>query len=182
MAKCLSILTDAICTLRFAPESAKMSAMVMQTDSLLSLKDDMIAFIEGHGMFRFKGYVDESIATVPWDDEENPDSWKDFVEAAKAAGALFLTMSESALEKDDIDLLVEQMEDQDYPDPDKNDLEEAEELQRYVGKVGYIQLGFAHQGVMFLHESATPWYERFQELVERVEALGAIMLEDDAGE
>jgi hypothetical protein len=91
-------------------------------------------------------------------------------------------MSESSLEKEDIELLVEQIEDQDYPDPDKHDIEEAEELERYVGKVGYIQLGFAHQGVMFLHESTTPWYERFQELVERVETLGAIMLEDDASE
>ena len=63
----------------------------MQTNSLLTLKDDMIAFIEGHGMFRFKGYVDENVPTVSWDDDENPDSWKDFVEAAKAAGAQFLT-------------------------------------------------------------------------------------------
>jgi hypothetical protein len=27
-------------------------------DDLSSLKDDMIAFIEGHGMRRFHGYVD----------------------------------------------------------------------------------------------------------------------------
>jgi hypothetical protein len=154
----------------------------MPTDSLLTLKDDMIAFIEGHGMFRFKGYVDESVPTVSWDDEENPDSWKDFVEAAKAAGALFVTMSDAVLEKDDLELLVEQMEDQDYPDPSSQDIEEAEDMQRYVGKVGYVQLGFAHQGVMFLHETATPWYERFQTLVERVETLGGIMLEDEPGE
>ncbi len=156
--------------------------MVMQTDSLVSLKDDMIAFIEGHGMFRFKGYVDESIATVSWDDEENPDSWKDFVEAAKAAGALFVTMSDAVLEPEDLELLVEQIEDQDYPDPSSHDIEEADELEKYIGKVGYVQLGFAHHGVMFLHESTTPWYERFQTLVERVEALGDIVIEDEPGE
>lgn len=156
--------------------------MVLQTDSLLTHKDDMIAFIEGHGMFRFKGYVDESVPTVSWEDDDNPDSWKDFVEAAKAAGALFVTMSHAELERDDIELLVEQLEDQEYPEPDKHDIEEAEELERYVGKVGYIQLGFAHQGVMFLHESTTTWYERFQSLVERVEALGDIVIEDERGE
>jgi hypothetical protein len=156
--------------------------MPLSQDSLVSLKDDMIAFIEGHGMFRFKGYVDEGVPTVSWDDEDNPDSWKDFVEAAKAAGALFLTMSDAALEKEDLELLVEQIEDQDYPDVDNHDMLEAEELERHIGKTGYIQLGFAHQGVVFLHESATGWYERFQSLVERVEALGEIMIEDEPGE
>jgi hypothetical protein len=151
----------------------------MQTDSLLTLKDDMVAFIEGHGMFRFLGYVDESVATVSWDDEENPDSWKDFVEAAKAAGALFVTMSDAILEQEDVALLMDQLEDQEYPDAESRDLEDAEDLQQYVGKVGYVQLGFAHQGIMFLHESSTAWYERFQQLVERIEAFGDIVIEDE---
>jgi hypothetical protein len=156
--------------------------MVMQTDSLLSLKDDMIAFIEGHGMFRFKGYVDDNVPTVSWDDEENLDSWKDFVEAAKAAGALFLTMSDATLERDDLEILLDQMEDQDYPDLNPEDMEEVSGLDKYAGKVGYVQLGFAHHGVMFLHETATPWYERFQEMAERVEALSDIVIEDESGE
>ena len=34
-------------------------------DDLASLKDDMIAFIEGHGMRRFPGYVDyEEVQSV----------------------------------------------------------------------------------------------------------------------
>jgi hypothetical protein len=151
----------------------------MQTDSLLTLKDDMVAFIEGNGMFRFLGYVDESVATVSWDDEENPDSWKDFVEAAKGAGALFVTMSDAILEQEDVALLMDQLEDQEYPDAESRDLEDAEDLQQYVGKVGYVQLGFAHQGIMFLHESSTAWYERFQQLVERIEAFGDIVIEDE---
>jgi hypothetical protein len=151
----------------------------MQTDSLLTLKDDMVAFIEGNGMFRFLGYVDESVATVSWDDEENPDSWKDFVEAAKRAGALFVTMSDAILEQEDVALLMDQLEDQEFPDAESRDLEDAEDLQQYVGKVGYVQLGFAHQGIMFLHESSTQWYERFQQLVERIEAFGDIVIEDE---
>ena len=59
-------------------------------DNLAGLKDDMIAFIEGHGMRRFHGYVDyEEVQTVVWKIEDNPDSWKDFVELAKAAAPLF---------------------------------------------------------------------------------------------
>jgi hypothetical protein len=155
-----------------------MNPMVLKIDTLHSLKDDMVAFIEGHGMFRFKGYVDENVPTVSWDDEDNPESWKDFVEAAKAAGALFLTMSDAALEQDDLDLLAEQIEDQDYPDAESQDLEEISDYEKHIGKTGYVQLGFAHQGVVFLHETTTAWYERFQQLAERVEALSDIVIED----
>ena len=56
---------------------------------LHSLKDDMIAFIEGHGMRRFAAYVSEEVPTVPWSvDEDHPDAWKDFVELARASDAV----------------------------------------------------------------------------------------------
>ena len=56
----------------------------MQPDNLLSLKDDMIAFIAGHGMRRMPGYVTEEVPTVLYEDDTD-DAWKDFVEHAKAA-------------------------------------------------------------------------------------------------
>src|SRR5580704_10364896 len=61
-------------------------------EDLTIAKDDMIAFIEGHGMSRFHGYVDyEEVQCVMWEMGTNPDGWKDFVELAKSAGAPFLT-------------------------------------------------------------------------------------------
>jgi hypothetical protein len=47
-----------------------------------------------------------------------------------------------------------------------------------VGKTGYLQLGFAHGGVMFLYETATEWYDTFQELMESVGDLGQIIVDD----
>jgi hypothetical protein len=142
----------------------------MTQTSLLSLKDDMVAFIEGHGLRRVPAYVgSEDVSTVLWDDEENVDSWKDFVEAAKAAGAPFLTMSEIRLEKADLELLIEELHEASFPDADAPELDEAQSLTTYVGKVGYIQLGFAHQGVFFLHESTTPWYKRYQNLLDSLD-------------
>ena len=142
---------------------------MMQT-SLLSLKDDMVAFIEGHGLRRVPAYVGgEDVPSVLWDDEENIDSWKDFVETAKAAGAPFLTMSEIRLEKNDIELLIEELHEASFPDADAPELDEAQSLATYVGKVGFIQLGFAHQGVFFLHESTTPWYKRYQNLLDSLD-------------
>jgi hypothetical protein len=149
----------------------------MQSDNLISLKDDMVAFIAGHGMRRMNGYVPDDIPTILFE-EENPDGWKDFVELAKAAGAPFVTMSEVVLEKADVAALIERVRDQVYPDDESQEIDEAERLVRHVGKVGYLQLGFAHQGVMFLFEVATDWYDSFQDLLETISDLGGIVVDD----
>jgi hypothetical protein len=154
----------------------------MQPDNLLSLKDDMVAFIEGHGMRRFPGFVAEDVPSILWEDEINPDSWKDFVEMAKTASAAFLTMSESVLEKEDLELLIEHIRDQNFPDEEAPELDEVQYLVNYVGKLGYMQLGFAYQGVVYLHESSTPWYDRYQQLLEAVEDFGDIVIESGSDE
>jgi hypothetical protein len=149
----------------------------MQPDNLISLKDDMVAFIAGHGMRRLNGYVTEEVPTVIFE-EENPDGWKDFVEHAKAAGAPFVTMSEVILEKSDIAILLDQLREQSFTRDDTAEIDDAEYLVNHVGKVGYLQLGFAHQGVMFIFETATDWYDRFQTLIETVTDIGSIIVDD----
>jgi hypothetical protein len=49
---------------------------------------------------------------------------------------------------------------------------------QHVGKTGYLQLGFAQGGVIFLYETATEWYDLFQELMESVAELGQIIVDD----
>ena len=87
-------------------------------------------------------------------------------------------MSEVILEKSDLAILLEQIREQNFPDDATPDLEDAEYLVRHVGKTGYLQLGFAHQGVMFLFETATEWYDNFQNLMETVAELGGIVVDD----
>jgi hypothetical protein len=149
----------------------------MQPDNLHTLKDDMVAFIAGHGMRRLPGYVTEEVPTVLYE-EDDPDSWKDFVEHAKAAGAPFVTMSEVVLEKSDVATLLEQLREHDIPEEEEIDIDDAEALIKHVGKAGYLQLGFAHQGVMFLFEISTEWYDRFQDLLEAATDLGGMVVDD----
>src|ERR1700727_836932 len=99
----------------------------MQSDNLISLKDDMVAFIAANGMRRLNAYVTEEVPTVIFE-EENTDGWKDFVEHAKAAGAPFVTMSEVILEKADIAILLDQLREQSFPDDNSEDLDDAEYL------------------------------------------------------
>lgn len=148
----------------------------MQADDLHSLKDDMIAFVAGNGLRRFSAYVPEDVPSVIFE-EETADSWKDFVEHAKASGAQFVTMSDVVLEKDDLELLMEQMRAQNFPDDDSPEMEDAHQLTKHVGKIGYLQLGFAHQGVIFLYETATDWYDRYQQWMEAMTELSTIHIE-----
>ncbi len=145
-------------------------------DDLSSLKDDMTAFIEGHGMRRFHGYVPDEMQSVLWDGDDNPESWKDFVELAKAATAPFLTMNAIQLGRSDLDYLVRRLERSNYVNDD--DLEEARWLRTYIGKTGFVQLGFPFQGLMFLCEISCEWYDRYQRLLDLAEDFGGIAIDE----
>jgi hypothetical protein len=149
----------------------------MAFDDLTAVKDDMVAFIAGHGMRRMNSFVPEDVPTVLFE-EEDVDGWKDFVEHAKAANAPFITMSDVLLEPEDVATLIAQVREQNYTDSDLGDLEEAQGLMQHVGKTGYIQLGFAHGGVIFLYETATEWYDLFQELMESVTEMAHLIVDD----
>jgi len=146
-------------------------------DNLAGLKDDMIAFIEGHGMRRFHGYVDyEEVQSVVWKTEDNPDSWKDFVELAKAAAAPFLTMDSWMLRREELDQMIERLSQAEFTNDE--DVDEARWLKTYIGKTGFVQLGFAHQGIMMVYEASTDWYDHYQRLLELSEDFGGIPIDE----
>jgi hypothetical protein len=147
----------------------------MPSDNLHNLNDDMTAFIEGHGMRRFPGYVGDEVASVLWKDDENPESWKDFVELAKAAGAPFLTMDQVVLTNEDLEFLIDRLKSGSYTD----ELDDARWLRTYIGKTGFVQLGFAYQGNIFLYEASTEWYDRYQRVMDTAEALSGLLIEED---
>ena len=78
-------------------------------EDLSTLKDDMVAFIEGHGMRRFPGYIDhEEVQTIMWKSgEDSAEGWKDFVELAKSAGSPFLIMDSWLLQKEELDAMIQ---------------------------------------------------------------------------
>lgn len=129
-------------------------------------------------MRRLPGFAGDTVPSILWEDEANPDSWKDFVEMAKAAGAPFVTISDIVLEKEDVELLIEEIQELHFPDEEAPEMDGAQTLVTHVGKTGYIQLGFAHQGMMFLHENSTSWYERYQQLLESVDDFSGVVFED----
>lgn len=146
-------------------------------DDLSNLKDDMVAFIEGQGMRRFPGFVDyEQVQSVTWKSEGNPDSWKDFVELAKAAAVPFLTMDSWRLEREELDAMIQRLSIAEFTSDEE--LEDARWLRTYVGKTGFVQLGFAQHGVMMVYEASTPWYERYQSILEMADDFSGFPIDE----
>jgi hypothetical protein len=147
--------------------------MTSYSDDLSGLRDDMVAFVEGHGLRRFPGRIEyEWVPSVLWKPEENPDSWKDFVEMAKASGALFVTMDGWRLKREELDEMLERLASVDFAGGEE--IEDARWLRTYIGKTGYVQMGFAYQGVMMVFEASTEWWERYQHLIEMIDEFGGI--------
>jgi hypothetical protein len=150
--------------------------MSSSPDDLSTLKDDMIAFIEGHGMRRFPGFVDyEEVQSVMWKSEDT-DGWKDFVELAKASGAPFLTMDSWRLEREELDVMIQRLTDAEFTTDE--DLEDARWLRTYIGKTGFVQLGFANQGVMMVYEASTPWYQRYRSITEMADDFSGLPIDE----
>jgi hypothetical protein len=144
-------------------------------EDLTAIHDDMLAFSQGLGLRHFHGYIPDEMPSVLWDGEDVNESWKDFVELARASGAAFLTMNSVQLESDDVELLMSELRRSNFSR--EEDLETARQLRKHYGQLGFIQLGFPHQGVMFLCELLTAWYEGYKALQEMADDLGGIMID-----
>ena len=148
-------------------------------DDLSSIQDDMQAFTEGLGLRRFHGYIPDEMPSVLWDGEDIHEGWKDFLELAKASGAPFITMNSVQLEADDVEFLMSELRCSSFSR--EEDLETARQLRSYFGRIGFLQLGFPYQGVMFLCELSTEWYEGYKALQEMADDLGGIMIDGTDG-
>jgi hypothetical protein len=153
----------------------------MTTENLNVLRDDMVAFIEGHGMKRLPGFVTEELPAIVWEDEARPESWKDFVEMAQHCGARFITFSEICLTEPEAEDLLDEAAGINFPDEESPEMAEAQWLQQFKGKLGYIQFGFVHQGAIILHETTTEWYERYVELLDELDSYNEYLLDREGG-
>ena len=84
------------------------------------------------------------------------------------------------LEREELDQMIQRLGSAEFTSDD--DLEDARWLRTYLGKTGFVQLGFAFQGVMMLYEASTEWYDHYQRLVEVAEDFGGIAVHADDGE
>ena len=98
------------------------------------------------------------------------------MELAKSTSAAFLTMHSWVLEREEYERLTQRLAEGDYSSDE--DLEEGRWLKTYIGKTGFVQLGWAYQGCMFVFEVGTEWYENYQHLRELADDSGGFMIDE----
>lgn len=154
--------------------------MTQEPDNLLVLKDDMIAFIEGHGIRHFPAMIPEDAQRIWWNDPANTESWKDFVEMAKAVNAPLVLLAEEKLDGETLETLLDELQQLAAQEDVELDLGQPELLLQHSGKTGHIELAFPHQGFLFVHATMTAWYGQYSQLVETIQSLQELL--EDAGD
>ena len=108
-------------------------------------------------------------AAVFWDAENHPD-YREFVEAAWAAGVRMVTVSTRVFTSDIIQNALAQLSDTDLEREDRRTLEaRLNEMAAYEGFTCQIELSFDHAQRTYVFEVRTDWFDELNDLVERIE-------------
>ncbi len=129
--------------------------------------EEIVAAANRQGLLVFPGYVIEEMPTVWW--QGDPDEWPDFLGIAKAEGVRTLFVGRAVLEEEDLQELAEWVEERTGPGSTNGDRARLKEFERYIGMTGEIRMGFIKDGVAFLLQERSEWYEDYLDLMEEFE-------------
>ena len=119
------------------------------------------------GLLIFPGYVGEDLPAVWW--QGDPEDWSGFLAIARAEGARTLYVGRAILEEEDLQELAEWVEEKAGPGSSNGDRARLKEFERYIGSTGEVRVGWIKDGVAFLLQQRTEWYEDFLELMAETE-------------
>jgi hypothetical protein len=138
-----------------------------RTTDLSKLYEDIREAAVQQGLLTFPGYVGEDLPTVWW--QGDPDDWFGFLMIAKAEGVRTVYVGRAILEEEDLQELAEWVEEKTGPGSTNGDRARLKEFERYIGYVGEIRLGWIKDGVAFLLQQQTEWYQDYLELMAETE-------------
>jgi len=142
--------------------------MVIQIGDLKQTPQEVEKYLKQEGFTIFYGVEaarSEYLAEVWWAEEES--GWKGFLQAAKDAGAKVVIVQASSLEKEDLQpMLLEDEQEETKP------TEALKELEKYVGKIGHFSLFWFKDGVKYGFSQATDWWEELSPLMKEYAHLG----------
>lgn len=138
-----------------------------QITDLSRLYDEMTAAASRQGLLTFPGYVGEEMPAVWW--QGDPNDWPEFLRIAKAEGVRTVFVGRAILEQEDLQDLAEWVDERSGPGPSNGDRARLKEFERYIGATGEVRMGWVKEGVAFLLQQRTEWYEAFLELTDEIE-------------
>lgn len=149
--------------------------------NLDSLKQEIQEYLEGEGFAIFYGHsrIMDSLPLVYWNCDEHPD-YKQFVKAAKTAGAQLMVYHPSALTSDVVEDALERLETIEMPREEYRKLERRlKEMRVYEGFTCEIELSFEVASRIYVYDLRTEWYEELTDLMDDLEILGGDLADED---
>jgi len=142
--------------------------------NLDALRHEIEQHLESRGLAVFRSYprTDSEGAlhgAVYWDSENHPD-FREFVEAACAAGVRLLTLYARELTADIVETALAHLSDTDLERDERRALDtRLHEIQAYEGFTCQLELSFDHAQRTYIFEVRTEWFDELNDLVERIE-------------
>jgi hypothetical protein len=143
--------------------------MYRATD-LSRLHDEIVTGVTRQGLLVFPGYISDELPAVWW--QGGSEDWQEFLRIGKAEGARTVCVSRTVLEEEDLQEVAEWVEERTGPGSTNGDRARLKEFERYLGYTGEIRLGWVRDGVAYLFQVRTDWYEDFLELMAEAEGEG----------
>jgi hypothetical protein len=139
-----------------------MSEMPGKTD-LSGLYGEIKAAAAQQGLLVFPGYIGEELPAVWW--QGDPDDWLGLLMIAKAEGVHTIFLGRAVLAAEDLQDLADWVEENAGPGSTNGDRARIKEFERFIGSTGEVRLAYIKDGIAFLLQQRTEWYDEFLELV-----------------
>jgi hypothetical protein len=142
--------------------------------NLDTLRHEIEQHLESRGLAVFRSYPrteSEGSLTgaVYWDSENHPD-YREFVEAACAAGVRLLTLYARELTPDMIENALAQLSNTDLEREERRAFDtRLNEMQAFEGFTCQIELSFDHAQRTYIFEVRTEWFDELSDMIERIE-------------
>ena len=147
--------------------------------NLDELKSEIPQQIESRGLTLFPGFsrVMDQVTMVFWNSKRNPD-YREFLNAAEKTGAKVVVFYDREFAAELIEDALERLEESDLPRDEQRSYERRlREMRVYDGFTCAIELSFDLNGMAYMFELRTDWYEELTEMLDDIEA--AVPDEDD---
>jgi hypothetical protein len=121
----------------------------------------------------------DTAPTIFWDTHEHPD-FREFVQAAKTAGAKLMVFHQREFAGEQIEDALDELADSELAREHFRDFERRlKEARAYVGLVCEIELSFNMGGTIYVFDLRTDWFEAFNEVMQEIEVLTTVDEDED---
>ena len=151
--------------------------------NLNTLCGEIEEHLESRGMVVFRSFPraeseNHIHGAIYWDSEHHPD-YREFIQAASAAGARLVTVYAREFTAELVENALAELSDSELERDERRALElRLNEMRAYEGFICQIELSFDHAQRTYVFDIRTDWFEELNNLIERMEDF----FEDDEDE